>query len=135
MAVTINAAVQKAGIEAVGAEFNSGLLRIYDGTPPVNAKASLGANDVLASVALHTTAFGTATDGTITANETPLSDSDIAKTSTATFFRILDAASPTDIIQGTVGTEGTDMIVDSVSFVQGGVFTLTSLTLTLPDGI
>ena len=139
MAVTITTDIQDAAADAVGNLFDSGYIIIYDGDVPASAKAALGGSDVLATVELAANAFGAASSGTITLQGVPLSDNDIDKTETATYFRMYaddgDDAIDTDVIlQGTVGTEGTDMIVDSTSFVQGGVFTITSLTVTMPDG-
>jgi hypothetical protein len=47
---------------------------------------------------------------------------------TAAHFRI--KAASTCHMQGSVGTSGTDMIVDSVSFTAGQSFTISTFTLT-----
>ena len=57
----------------------------------------------------------------------PWQDTSADATGTAAHFRI--KASATCHIQGTVGTSGTDMIVDSVSFTAGQQFTVTAFTL------
>lgn len=139
MAVTITSDIQDAAANAVGDLFDDGFIVVYDGSVPADAKAGLGSSDVLATVELAANAFGAASTGVITLQGVPLSDNDIDKSSTATYFRMYasdaDDAIDTDVIlQGTVGTAAADMIVDSVNFVAGGVFTITSLTVTMPDG-
>jgi hypothetical protein len=51
---------------------------------------------------------------------------------TAAHFRIHDSAATTCHMQGTVGTSGTDMIVDTVSFTATQAFTINAFTLTAP---
>lgn len=58
------------------------------------------------------------------------SDASADGTGTAGHFRIYDSGGSTCHIQGTVGTSGTDMIVDSVSFTAGQTFTINTFTLT-----
>jgi hypothetical protein len=57
-------------------------------------------------------------------------DASADATGTAAHFRVYDSGGSTCHIQGTVGTSGTDMIVDSVSFTAGQQFNVTSFTLT-----
>lgn len=129
MAISITDTVRNAGVAAVGATFNSGAINVYSGTVPANAGVALGAQVLLAEVTVAATAFGAASAGSINLAGVPLSDNSINNSGTASFFRMIQG---TNVLQGTVGTAATDMIVDNTSFVLGGVFTINSMSVTLP---
>ena len=133
MAVTINDPVRDAAVTASGAEFNSGFVRVYGGDVPANAGAALGGATLLAEVSVEATAFGAASAGQIAMAGVPLSDNDINASGEASFFRLVNGAA-TSVLQGTVGEAASDMIVDNTSFVQGGIFTINSFTITMPAG-
>ncbi len=57
-------------------------------------------------------------------------DTSADNTGTAAHFRIYDSGGTTCHLQGTVGTSGTDLVVDSTSFTAGQSFTISSFTLT-----
>lgn len=107
-------------------------LRIYDGTPPATADTALSGNTLLAQLAMSDPAFGAASNGVATASA--ISDDTSANaTGTASFFRILDSNAVV-IIQGTVGTSGCDLNLNTVSIVSGATVSVTSLTYTQPKG-
>jgi hypothetical protein len=132
MAITINNAVRNGAADGVRALFAGGSIRVYDGTPPANASTALGSNVLLAEVTLASPAFGAAASGVITLSGVPRSDNSINASGTASFFRMLDSGGTTNILQGSVGVGSGDMQVDSVTFVLGGVFTINSMTVTMP---
>jgi len=114
----------------------AGSLRIYAGSVPADADAALAsANTLLAQLTMSATAFGNAADAapgaTATANAIT-DDSSADATGTATFFRILNG-SGTVIIQGSVGTSGEDLNLNTVSIVAGATVSVTSLTVTMPE--
>lgn len=120
--------------EALGA---SPKIRIYSGTVPANADASLSSNTQLAELTCAATPFSgysdtgsasRATFGTITP------DTSADATGTATFFRILDSAGTTVKAQGTVGTSGTDLVLNTTSITSGSTVSITSGTIDLPEG-
>jgi hypothetical protein len=116
----------------------NGFIRIYDDTSgvPSEADASVGSAVLLATVNTQEPAFGAAADAapgaTITLAGVPLSDLSIDATGTAAFFRMYDQDSNV-VLQGTVGTSGTDMIVNSVAFQSGATFSILSMTVTMPE--
>jgi hypothetical protein len=57
-------------------------------------------------------------------------DASADNSGTAAHFRVYASDGTTAHMQGTVGTSGTDMIVDSVSFTAGQSFTINTFTLT-----
>jgi hypothetical protein len=58
------------------------------------------------------------------------SDASADATGTAAHFRIHDSTATTCHVQGTVGTSGTDMIVDSTAFTATQSFTINTFTIT-----
>lgn len=129
-------------LDAIVDSFDSGStdangdIRVYSGTAPADADASLSGNTLLAQAELSNPAFGSATDanpgGTATMSGLPKSDSSIDATGTASFFRIFDRNNVCRF-QGTVGTSGTNMVVNSTAFQSGATFTITAFTITLPE--
>jgi len=127
-----SAAATKASVEAMGALLNTGYLRIYDGAQPTNADTALGAQVLLAELRFAATAFGTASAGVITA-ATITADSDANATGTAAWFRCLKSggSDPTDsVYDGSVGTSGCDLNLNTVSIVIHAAVSVTALTLT-----
>jgi len=128
-------AATKAAIEAMGALLNSGKLRIYSGTQPTDANTAFNehADEVLlAELTFNASAFGTATAGVITAAAIT-ADSDADATGTAAWFRCLKSGGTdvTDnVYDGSVGTTGCDLNLNTVSIVQHASVSVTSLTLT-----
>ena len=58
-------------------------------------------------------------------------DSSADATGTAAFFRILNSAGTTTYAQGTVGTSGSDLNLNTTSIVLGGPISVTSLTISI----
>lgn len=86
---------------------------------------------VLATITFDTTCAPAATGvGVLTFSNFPKSDTSAAATGTAAAARIRTSAA-SDIITGlTVGTTGTDVILDNTSINAGQAVTLDSLTIT-----
>lgn len=114
-----------------------GYIEIYDGTPP----ASLGDPADGNTLSTCTLVDGTVDAFAATATTAPLTavgytsggifalDSSIAMSGTATYFRLLDSAG-NPVLQGTVGTSGADLILDSVTLVLAGTVTITQFDVT-----
>jgi hypothetical protein len=120
-------------VTAVKAVFNGGTVRIYGGTVPANASASLGAAVLLAEMTLANPAFGaTSVSGNDVVCQTPapISDSAANATGTASFFRMMDTGG-TLVEQGTAGGAGSgaEMILTQPALVAGGPVEITSITL------
>lgn len=110
---------------AVGA---SGLLRIYNGTPPADANTGLSGNTVLAELTLNATFAPGAASGVLTLNAIT-SDTSADATGTASFFRLLTSGG-TAKVQGTVGTSGADLNLNTVSIVSGAQVACSSFVIT-----
>ncbi len=113
----------------------AGKLRIYSGTAPTDTDTALSGNTVLADFALNATGFANSTDINPGARATANSIADVnaSNTGTATFARLLNNAG-TAVAQMDVGVSGTSVIVSSTSFVSGQPCSVTSATITFPEG-
>lgn len=107
---------------------SSGKLRIYDGTQPTNPDTALSSNNLLADLALSSTFAAGASSGVLTASAIT-SDSSADNTGTATFASLLTSANVRKIDMS-VGTSGTDMILNTTSIVAGAAVSCSSLTIT-----
>ena len=106
----------------------AGLLRIYDGSQPADADTAVSGQTLLAELTMSATSFAAASSGAITANDIT-ADSSANATGTASWFRITDSAGNA-VIDGTVGTSGSDLNLNSVSITTGINVDVTSLVLT-----
>lgn len=112
-----------------------GSIKIYDGSVPADCDTALGAQVLLATLPLTSTAFGNAADGTGKATATAATitnDSAADATGTASFFRACRNDGQA-IIQGTVGTSGADLNLNSVSITSGATVSITSWTVSVPE--
>lgn len=123
---------------SVGAQCNSGKVRIYSGTMPATANTALSGNTLLAEASFAATAFGTAaagsgTDRQITAAAiSPVTAAAGDGTNPATFFRAFRTDGTTVVFQGDAGTTTQTMVLNAANIIQGGTVTINSVVLTLP---
>jgi hypothetical protein len=117
-----NVALRNKQLTDYGTVMATAVLTIYSGTVPASADAALSGNTALAAHTL--TGFGAASAGSMTANA--ITNDTIDATGTATFCRLV-AGSYTE--QLLVGTSGTPVIVNTTSYVSGGVSQIVSITL------
>lgn len=123
-------ALKNAKLDAITTQVGtSALLRIYDGSQPAGPGTAIGAQVLLAELTCNAAAFaGAAAAGVLTANAIT-ADASANATGTAAWFRLLTSGA-TAVIDGTVGTSGTDLIIDNTSIVLGQNVSCTSLTIT-----
>jgi hypothetical protein len=122
-----------AKVDAVCALCNSGKLRIYDGTQPATADTDIVAQVLLAELTFGATAFAGAVDGVATANAIT-ADSSANASGTAAWFRVVKSDGTTKLFDGSVGTTGCNLNMDSVSIVLGGTVSVTAFTFTDSQG-
>lgn len=115
----------------IGSLANSGKLRIYDGTQAATASTAISGQVKLAELVMNATAFPGASAGVLTANAIT-SDTSAAATGTASWFRLLKSDGTTVLLDGSVGTSGADLNLNSVSITSGGTVACTSFTITHP---
>jgi hypothetical protein len=85
---------------------------LYQGTAPANANTSITTQTLLVTCVISG-AFGTDTDGTLTLG-TVTSGTAIA-TGTANFFRVFKSDGTTVVMDGSVGTSGADLNLDTTT--------------------
>lgn len=126
-------AVQNARLAAVESTVGTGpILKIRTGAAPVNCAAA-DTGTVLATVTLPSDWMDVPSGGSVSKLGT-WTDASADATGTAAHFRIYDSTGTTCHCQGTVGTSGTDMTVDSTSFTATQPFTINSFTITDGNG-
>lgn len=118
-----------AAADAVCVLANTGYLRIYDGAQPTNADTAVGAQVLLAELRFGSTAFGAAVAGVATANAIT-QDSSADASGTATWFRVLKSDGTTVLWDGSVGTSGANLNLNSAAISQGAAVSVTSFTYT-----
>lgn len=102
------------------------IIHIYDGTQPANANTAISTQTLLVSLNVSGS-FGTDSNGTITMSS--VTSATAVATGTASFFRITKSDNSTVVMDGSVGTSGTDMILDNVSIATGQTVSITSGTI------
>ena len=135
----ISAAAAIDMIDALAALFDVGspnaVINGRTGTQPADPDAT-ESGTLLFTLNMSATAFGAGADaapgGRITAASIT-DDSSADATGTLGYNRINDAGG-TSILDGSVGTSDADFIYNTLSIVSGAVVSMTSLTITMPQG-
>jgi hypothetical protein len=130
MANLSNAAVS-AQADALSDLLDSGYLRVYDGTAPANADTAVTTQTLLAELRFNNPASGPASAGVLAFSPID-SDTSANAAGTATWFRALRSDGTTAVIDGSVGTAGTDCILTSDSITAGMTVEVTAMTHTVP---
>ena len=130
MALGVNSTTRNAWLDSITSRAGaSALLRIYDGSRPATGGA---ATTLLAELTCNATFAPAASGGVLTLNAIT-ADASANATGTATWFRIVQSGGSTHVLDGDVGTSGSDLNFNSVSFVTGGNVAVTSFTITAPN--
>ncbi len=109
----------------IDADAADGELRILDGSRPATGGAQ---TTLLATLDLGYVFAAGASGGDLTANSIS-DDTSAAATGTATWFRITDSSGDF-IMDGDVGTSGSDLNLNSVAITIGGTVSVTSFVIT-----
>jgi hypothetical protein len=104
----------------------SALLRIYDGTRPATGGTP---TTLLAELTCNATFAPAASGGVLTLNVIT-QDSSANNTGTATWFRIVKADGTSFVMDGSIGTSGSDMNMTSTSIVATQPVQVTSFVIT-----
>jgi hypothetical protein len=133
MALNTKMANQAVNVEgtALAAEFNNGYMRLYSGVQPANADDAITTQTLLAELRFGATAFQSVVNGVLTAN--PITaDSGADNTGVATWFRCLKSDGTTKLMDGSVGTSSSNLILNSVNIQAGANVSVTSFVHTIP---
>lgn len=129
MALAYSTTLRNTRLDAIDDATNggagAGLLRIYDGTRPATGGT---ATTLLAELTFSDPAFGAAASGVITASAIT-QDASANATGTATWFRVVDS-SATFVMDGNVGTSGSDLNMTTTSIVATQPVSCSSFVIT-----
>lgn len=129
MALAFAATTRNGWLDNVNTLLNAGvgpaLIRIYDGTRPATGGA---ATNLLAELTCTDPAAPAASGGVLTFSAIT-QDSSANATGTATWFRMVDSAG-TFVLDGNVGTSGSDLNLTSTSIVATESVSISSATIT-----
>jgi len=127
MTVGMPASLRNARLDAITtAAGASALLRIYDGSRPATGGT---ATTLLAELTCNATFAPAASGGTLTLNAIT-QDSSANATGTATWARIVKSDGTTFVLDCSVGTSGTDIILNTTSIVAAAAVSVTSAVFT-----
>jgi hypothetical protein len=129
MTVTTSTAVKNARLDAISTIWASTpKLRLYSGTPPANSAASLSGNTMLVECTPAPASASAASKDMLGGTKAGTA----AASGTASFYRLYDSAGTNCHEQGTVGTSGTDLVIDNTTITSGGTVNFTTFTKTEP---
>jgi hypothetical protein len=105
------------------------VIKIWTGSAPANC-GTADTGTLLVTFAGNAGGFGTVLTGVLTASA--IANATASGTGTAGYFRIYPTAatSTNAVVQGTVGTSGTDMIVTNTNINSGQSIVFSSMTVT-----
>ena len=141
MALTfqISNAAAQAMLTALGAQIDAGtaaVINIYTGAQPVDVETA-ATGTLLAELTCSATAFSGISDINPGARATfaaITADSSANASGTAGYFRILTQTGGTAVCQGSVGTSGADLNLNTTSITAGSQVSITSATIDQPEG-
>lgn len=135
MAIRYPDATRTAAISPVNDLLNAGTgpgeIRLYSGSQPASAE-SAATGTLLATFTLNDPA-GTVAAGVLTLDVDPGISTTAVATGTAGWFRATDSAGTT-VFDGSAGTSGADLILNTTAISSGGTVSITSGTLTQSAG-
>jgi len=127
MALAYNATLRNAMLDQITTRAGaSALLNIYNGTRPATGGT---ATTLLASLTCNATFAPGASGGVLTLNGIT-QDSSADATGTATWFRIYKSDGTTHVLDGDVGTSGSDLNLTTTSIVSGQPVSVSSFVIT-----
>ena len=127
MALGYSVTLRNAQLDAITTRAGaSALLRIYSGTRPATGGT---ATTLLAELTCNATFAPGASSGVLTLNAIT-QDSSANATGTATWFRIVQSDGATHVMDGDVGTSGSDLNLTTTSIVSGQPVSISSATIT-----
>ena len=102
------------------------IIHLYTGTQPANANTALSGNTLLVSLTVAG-GFGTDSNGTLTLGT--VSPNTAVAAGTVTFFRITKSDNSTVVMDGSVGTSGADLNLNTTTINLNDTVAITSGTI------
>lgn len=107
----------------------SALLRIYDGTQPATADTAVSSQNLLATLTCNASAFAAAASGGVL-TVSAVTTANASATGTAAWFRLVASNGTTVVMDGSVGTATSDLVLTTVSLISGSPVSVTAWTIT-----
>ena len=131
MAVQIRATTRSNMMDEIATDLGTSCyIRIYSGTRPATPATALSGNTLLAELRGNASAFAAAASSGVLTASAITADASADATGTATFARFLASDGTTVILDCNVGTSGSDINFNTVSFTSGSNVSISSLTIT-----
>lgn len=124
-------AAANAAVDLVDGGTGAAKVRIYSGAQPAGPDTAIGAQVLLAELACSDPAFGAASNGVKTLDNTPVLSAVGLAAGTAAWFRMVDSANVA-VIDGSAGTSGTDLVLNTTTISVGVTVEITAGTITMP---
>jgi hypothetical protein len=102
------------------------IIRLYDGTQPANANTAISTQTLLVSLTIAG-GFGTDSNGTITLGA--VTSGTAGASGTASFFRIVKSDGTTVVMDGSVGTSGSDLNLNTTTIASSQTVSITAGTI------
>ena len=131
MAIKFPAALRSSRADTITTRAGaSALLRIYSGTQPVTADTAIGAQVLLAELTCNATFAPGASSGVLTLNA--IASNNAVATGTAAFFRLVNSAGTTTVMDGSVSAAGGggDLQLVSTAVTSGQAVSVSSFVYT-----
>jgi len=125
-------AAMDAVVDLIDAGSGAGTIQIRSGTQPADPNDA-ATGTLLATLTYADPAFGATTTGGVSTASSISDDSSADDTGTASWARNLDSDS-NPVFDCDVGTTGATINLNSVAITAGGTVSITSFTMTHPDG-
>jgi hypothetical protein len=126
MTIGLATAVRNAMLDAITTQAGaSALLRIYDGTRPATGGT---ATNKLAELTCSATLGAASSGGVLTLNS--ITSASALLSGTATWFRLTKSDGTTVLMDGSVGTSGSDINLNSTAISSGATVSVTSGSIT-----
>jgi hypothetical protein len=122
-----------AAADAVARQLDNGYLRIYAAAQPADADTALSGQTLLAELRFNATSAPAASAGVLTFNAFT-ADSAANDTGTAAFFRALQSDGTSVVFDGSIGTSGANLNLNSVAIQSGAAVSVSSFTYTQSKG-
>ena len=102
------------------------LIKLYQGTQPANANTAITTQTLLVSLTISGS-FGTDSNGTLTLGS--VTNGTASASGTADFFRIFKSDDSTVVMDGSVGTSGADLNLNTTTISSGQTVSITAGTI------
>lgn len=102
------------------------LIRLYNGTQPANANTAISTQTLLVTLTISG-AFGTDSNGTLTLGS--VTNGTAGASGNADFFRIFKSDGTTVVMDGSVGTSGADLNLNTTTVASGQTVSITAGTI------